>query len=412
MSLPSKPRGYQQSMVFIALAVNFTLVPATPAARPFEVRDSIQMADFIEAPVFSPNGRYFVTVTQKGLLPQGVSETTLWLFETAQVRRTIADGSPIEPVPLARISGAINTGPGALGSQGLVTKISWTPDGTDVVFLGRSGQDNRQLFRVSLHDRKAIGVSPATQDVVDFAIAGRRIVYFAAPDASTHDLWTSTAPSFPDVVVGTGMSLTELLYPNVLKSARNLPTPFEVWSIEGATAAPVKNASLGAPLNVIGSYHVSAMSVSPDGARLVTVVHADEVPRSWEQYEVSREPDTRSFLAHTAAENPRQDYGRALQYQIMFLEKGERHPLLNAPLADWQRGGKDALQAAWSADGRYVAVSGTYLPLDRIGNGSLTTCGAVVVDTRSGKFQCLVDNTKATVAPVQSLSWQGIGRLK
>ncbi|HKE96738.1 MAG TPA: prolyl oligopeptidase family serine peptidase, partial [Povalibacter sp.] len=74
--------------------------------------------------------------------------------------------------------------------------------------------------------------------------------------------------------------------------------------------------------------------------------------------------------------------------------------------------GKDALQAAWSTEGRYVAVSGTFLPLDpRTGKGSLKACGAAVVDTRNGKFQCLVDD-KANAAPVQGLSWQDSGQLK
>ncbi len=408
MSLRVNCRGHLWLKGSIALALGLGMASAAPAERAFEVRDSIQIADFIEAPVFSPDDRHFVTVTQRGVLPQGVTEATLWLFETAAVRRAIVEASPIEPVPLARISGAINTGPGTLGSKGLVTKMAWTPDGRNVVFLGRINHDNRQLFRVSLDARKVIGLSPASQDVVDFAIADHRIVYFAAPDASTHDLWTSVAPSFPDVVIGTGMSLTELLYPNVLKSARNLPTPFEVWSIEGATAAPVKNESRGAPLSVIGSYHVGAMTVSPDGARLISIVHADEVPESWGRYELSGEPDTRSFLPHDASENPQRDFGRALQYQVIDLDKGERQPLLDAPLADWQRGGKDALQAVWSSDGRYVAASGTYLPLDsRTGRGSLAACGAAVVDVRSGAFQCLVDNTKVNAASVQGLNWQG-----
>ena len=406
-----KPRGYQQSMVFIALAVSFRLAPAAPAARPFEVRDSIQISDFIEAPVFSPDGRHFVTVTQRGLLPQGVTEATLWLFETAEVRRTIADGSPIAPTPLARISGAVNTGTGVLGSKGLVMNIRWTPDGTGVLFLGRN-QDNRQLFRVSLEDPKVLSLSPATQDAVGFAIPGRRIVYYAAPDASTQDVWNSTSPATPDIVVGTGHSLAELFFPNAWKNKRQMPTPFEVWSIEGATAAPVEESSRGAPLSVIGSYNVSAMTVSPDGARLIAIVHADEVPKSWERYEFSGEADTRGFLAHTTSEKPNGDFGRALQYQIIDLDKGERHALLDAPLADWQRGGKDALQAAWSTEGRYVAVSGTYLPLDPgTGKGSLKTCGAAVIDTRTGKFQCVVDNTKANAAPVQGLSWQSAGHL-
>jgi len=398
-------RSHQLSKVFIALALGFTLAPAAIAARPFEVRDSIQIADFIEAPVFSPNGRHFVTVTQRGVLPQGVTESTLWLFETAATRRTVADDSPIVPIQLASISGALNTGSGILGSKGLMMNIRWTPDSAGVLFLARNGQDNRQLFRVSLDDPKAVSLSALTQDVVDFAIAGRRIVYLAAPDASN-----PTAPPAPDIVVGTGMTLAQLYYPN--RQSRNHPTPFEVWSIEGAAAAPVA-ASRDAPLRMIGSYSVGAMVGSPDGARMVVIAHADEVPASWGRYATSGEPDTRAFLAHPASENPQNDFGRALQYQVIDLGKGERHPLLDAPLSDWQRGGKDALQAAWSTNGRYVAVSGTYLPLEpRTGKDSLTPCGAAVVDTRTGKVQCVVEKPKANATPVQELSWQRSDHLK
>src|SRR5262249_25481309 len=159
-------------------------------------------------------------------------EATLWLFDTAAVRRAIADGSQVAPIPLARISGAINTGTGVLGSKGLVMNILWMPDSSGVLFLGRA-QDNRQLFRVGLEDRKVLSLSPATQDVVVFAIGGRRIVYLAGPDASTQDLWDAAPPSAPDIVVGTGHSLPGLFFPNAWKSKRQMPTQFEVWSIDG-----------------------------------------------------------------------------------------------------------------------------------------------------------------------------------
>lgn len=413
MSLRFKPQGGRWSTFFIALVLCVASAPAAPAGRPFEVRDSIQIADFLEAPVLSPDGKHFVTVTQRGVLPQGVTEATLWLFDSAAVRRAVADGSPITPVPLARISGALNTGSGVLGSKGLMMNIRWTPDGSGVLFLARNGQDNRQLFRASLNALEPVSLSAATQDVVDFAVAGARVVYFAAPDASTVDLWNNVPPSAPDIVVGTGMRLGELLFPNGAKIQRNRPTVFEAWSVNGATAAPVKVASRGVPLTLIGSYNVSAMEVSPDGGRLVTIVHADEVPKSWQDYAFSHEPDTRPFLAHAASDKPEQDYGRALQYQVIDLDKGERHPLLDAPLADWQRGGKDALQAEWSTDGRYVAASGTYLPLDaRNGKGTLSTCGVAVVDTRTGKYQCLVDGAMSNSAAVQQVSWVGAGLLR
>lgn len=400
-------------MMSLLLALGLAAALPAPAARPFEVRDSIQIADFVGAPIFSADGRYFVTVTQRGVLPEGVTEDTLWLFDTAAVRRAMADGSVIAPVPLARIEGTLNTGNGVLASGGFVTNVRFTPDGRGVLFLGRNGQDNRRLFRVRLDERKAVGLSPATQDVVDFAIAGSRIVYFAAPDASSQEAWVSAGPGIPDVVDGTGMSLSELVYPNAMKSARNLPTRFELWVIEGEMASPVKEASRGAPLSLIGSYNVGAMRVSPDGRRIAAVAHADEVPKGWTRYQTSGEADTRSFLEHAASEAPGRDYGRALQYQLIDLDRGERHPLLDAPLADWQRGGKDELQTAWSRDGRFIAASGTYLPIDATaGRQPLSPCGVAVVEVRTGKFQCVVDRGQEPAAPVQAVSWRGAGRLE
>src|SRR5262245_29848384 len=126
---------------------------SAPAPRPFESHDAVEMADFTEAAVFSPDARYFVTVTQPGLLPQGETEATLWLFDTAAVRRAVADASSIEPVPLARMRATINTGSGGLGLGKLLMRIEWEPDSAAVLFLGRDGHDNRRLFRVRLEDR-------------------------------------------------------------------------------------------------------------------------------------------------------------------------------------------------------------------------------------------------------------------
>jgi hypothetical protein len=54
---------------------------ASDGQRPFGVRDSIEMAEFHQPGIYSPDGRYFVTVTQRGLLPQGVTEASIWLVE-------------------------------------------------------------------------------------------------------------------------------------------------------------------------------------------------------------------------------------------------------------------------------------------------------------------------------------------
>jgi dienelactone hydrolase len=381
------------------------LVAADDTPRHFVVGDSITMSDFSEPPQFSPDGRHFVTVTQRGRLPQGDIEATLWLFDTAAVRRAIADKARVPPTVLAQMHAAINTGAGVLGSSGLLMQLKWEADSAGILFLGRDGRDNRQLCKVRLDDRNPICLTPATQDVVDFGLAGDRIVYFAGPDASSADIWNSASPSQPDIVIGTGHSLSGLLYPNLGKINRNFPTPFGVWSIEGTTAASVR-------MGIIGSYNLSAMTGSADGSRIVVIAHADEVPASWGTYDFPKLADTRPFESHAATEDPSRDYGRALQYQLIDLEKGERRPLLDAPLADWQRGGKDNLQASWSPDGSHVAVSGTYLPLDRrTGKGPLKTCGAAIVHSRKGTVQCVVNREEPDNLAVRGLSWESAERL-
>jgi hypothetical protein len=72
--------------------------------RRFTVHDSVEMSQFTDAGWFSPDGRYYATLTQRGVLPQGVSEATLWLFETSRIRTQVnqpSSAAPAAPVVLA-----------------------------------------------------------------------------------------------------------------------------------------------------------------------------------------------------------------------------------------------------------------------------------------------------------------------
>src|ERR1700756_2689761 len=59
------------------------LVIADSSVR-FAVRDSVQMADFTRSATFSPDRRYFAIVTERGVLPEGVQEATIWLFNSSE----------------------------------------------------------------------------------------------------------------------------------------------------------------------------------------------------------------------------------------------------------------------------------------------------------------------------------------
>jgi hypothetical protein len=130
---------------------------ASDTQRRFEVRDSIEMAYFgtpiLSAPddqdddaVVSPDGRHIVKLTHRGVSPGGVTEGTVWLFDTALTKRAIADSKLTPPpIPLARMSAAVNTGLGlyVLDAGNTITQPQWSDDGKSLTFLGRNGSSNR-----------------------------------------------------------------------------------------------------------------------------------------------------------------------------------------------------------------------------------------------------------------------------
>jgi hypothetical protein len=79
-------------------------VIADPQVR-FAVRDSVEMAEFTSSAAFSPDRRYFVIVTERGVLPEGIQEATIWLFNSAEVSESLNGrlSSPAAPIALTRL---------------------------------------------------------------------------------------------------------------------------------------------------------------------------------------------------------------------------------------------------------------------------------------------------------------------
>ena len=190
--------------------------------RRFQVRDSIEMAQFVEPGLLSPDGRHIATLTKRGRIEQNVTEGTIWLFDTDAVRQSINLPHPkaVEPTVLVRMSAWIN--------GVIITHMRWEAGSDHLLFLGCDGRENRQLFRVSLLDHKLTALSLPTQDVVDYAISGSHIVYLAGPDVAPEKAWWSNDPSAPDIVVGGHRSIWETLFPNYQRNARYMPTEFGV----------------------------------------------------------------------------------------------------------------------------------------------------------------------------------------
>lgn len=403
---------------FCQVFLAFVLVLMGPAAgcadtaprvlRPYEVRDTVELSNFTVPATFSRDGRYFVTVTQRGVLPQGVTDATVWLFETTKVQEAIAKDTPIRAIALAHVNAAVN-------DDDIISQLAWDESGNGLLFLGRDGRENRQLFRVRLRDRLKTALTPTTQDVVSYGVSASRIAYLAAPNLSPERKWWANDPDTADEVIGTGQPLMQVLFPHYGTSKI-----FQVWQVRGNVSEPILDPREHSALNIPGTDAVNLMALSPSGSQFITITYVPHVPDAWARYAIPKGADFRPFRPDPAPGAPSADsvvagegdYSRALQYQIVDLKGGTHHALLDAPLADFQRGGPDALRAAWSPDGRYVAVSGTYLPLNGNDVSSPTgVCGAAVVDLRSGSVKCVVDHSPDKMIAVLNLSWDSEDRL-
>src|SRR5258708_7043219 len=117
--------------VLMAMGLAFTSLPGHAAERRFTVADDIGLAYFgypyvtglVDAVTFSPDGRYFVVDTERGLLDQDHPESTLRIYGTRNIAQFLVRSEMTgEPSPLWIFSKATNKdGP-------IITHIRWLAD--------------------------------------------------------------------------------------------------------------------------------------------------------------------------------------------------------------------------------------------------------------------------------------------
>lgn len=208
--------------------------PSPAAKRPFTTRDAIEMSyfgDLWEGGVaidslrtrdngfFSPDGRNYVKLSHRGILSSNVMESTLWLFDVAETRAYVNAPHRLpkpEAVALVRMSGAVNGGmdEGEYGGN-IIMQPQWSADSRHLAFRACGGGETRHLFVVDVASHNLAQVSDADQDVTDFTWTGDALTYLAKPPVNEGEAWWSSGVGIPDIQVGTGSSLIDLLYPNM-----------------------------------------------------------------------------------------------------------------------------------------------------------------------------------------------------
>ena len=140
---------YEGSLAALAISLSFTAIQTLAgdaAKHPFTVRDSIEMSyfgtlwesqpdDLDDDGIVSPDGRFVVKVTHRGLLPSGVTEGTIWRFDAVAMRQSVnhLNIAVPEPTPLLRMSAAVN-GIDLLGDRGnAIHRLKWSDDSRSIL---------------------------------------------------------------------------------------------------------------------------------------------------------------------------------------------------------------------------------------------------------------------------------------
>ena len=280
---------------FLVLPILTVTVSAGTSAqepRPFTVHDAVEMAYFgnifdsspdrsYDDGSVSPDGRFAISITHRGVLPEGLTEGTIWMFDVADVINSIQDeeATPSAPLVLARMSAAINGYSGDFRDRdNILLHPKWSDDGQSVFFLGRDGHENRQIFRVDVGNREVTALSPTEQDVMAYAVNGGHVAYLAGPNVDVDELWRAAGADIPDIAVGSGTPLISLLFPNSLMYANVESLDLEVWRLREGSAEPVRDGETGSPLQVAANIIDADISISPDGTQAVAVISEAREP--------------------------------------------------------------------------------------------------------------------------------------
>jgi dienelactone hydrolase len=379
------------------LAVALSTSAFADGKRHFDTRDSIEMSYFgtlssSSAPldidddgIVSPDGLWVVKVTHRGVLPEGVTEGTLWLFDAQAMRLSISHPRakvPI-PVPIAKMSAAAN-GIDFIADRGnTIYQVKWGNDSRTLSFLGRDHRENRRLFQVDLQTRKVSAFTPVTQDVVNYATTGKGFVYLAAADRQEEQEWWSTGSGIPDMESGTGSSLINLLYPHFLGDACCSPTEFQMWRVLDGRATPLIDGQTGRPATVVSKYGAEVMSLSPDERSLVTIGYDD-----------ARQGDDDA----------------PLRYRLADMSNGTSEALVDPPVVPSNSGFGGRYRAVWSSDAREIAISLVSEPGTTAGAaGKSTACTVAIVGVTTKQMECVMPPRDRTRGVLYSMYWNSSG---
>jgi dipeptidyl aminopeptidase/acylaminoacyl peptidase len=360
--------------------------PSQAERHRFTVADDIALAHFgdpytskVGAITFSPDGRYFVVDTERGLLERNRPESTLRLYHSGDVRHLLRQPereSGRSPIWMFSES-TYKNGP-------ITTHIRWLSDSSGFAFLVKTLSGNDRLFLADIRKRTIEPLTPLDHDVVAFDIRDRAHFVYAVPSAEIER--RAITDSQATSIVGTGRDLFGLMF---LRN-KQLYDLSDLWACVDGRRFRVESSVSHGPIRLYRD-GLRSLAISPDGLSVLAALAVKTVPSVWTRLYPSPTPQS---AYHIRAGN--QDVesfnggASATQYAKIELLSGSVITLVDAPTGASAGWWTSPVSAAWSQDGTEVLMLNTFLASNS-GDGSPNDqppCAALV-DLRTHRAACL-----------------------
>lgn len=386
---------FRVAVALLAIAANRCF----PENHGFAVLDSIQMSRFSDPPAwypqaefkFAPDKKHFLVVTSKGRVDTDMTESSLWVFDSAEVQRFIDDPHakyPPAPHLLVRLT-ATPIAYSLVPYAPVLSSACWSRDSQSVFYLGEAPNGNRRLYKVSMGGGQSLPLTPLNSDVRQFDAAMRGIVYTASAQeqSSTTDQFSNRRFG-KDVRVLTGLSLPAILFPGEANGIKSSP---QLWSVRNGRAQLVPSSGSSQGRQQIGN-DGGILSISPDGRFVIRLQPAAQVPARWSHYLPAIGFESRAIHpGDNRLTSPSNPFGLR-QYALVDLTTGNSTPLIEAPVAS-TLAYPDRDLAVWSPNGLQALLTNTFLPFQTSESRGKTApvypCVAAIVDVASHRTECL-----------------------
>jgi len=387
----ARSRYFRLTFLFLSSIVSLLccadLRPIAAAERkPFAVADDIRIvhldAGTAGAATFSPDGRYFVVLSERGRIDLNRSESSLRIYRTTDIQRLLSRANVAgEPAPFWVLTeSTYKDGP-------LITNLRWLPNSKEIAFLLRTASGNDRLYVADTQTRTVRPLTSKDEDVTAFDIRGpNRFVYSVlSPIIRERDAEERRSAA----IVGTGRDLESLMFPETSRSTNIwLHDLSDLWAVLDGKRFRITypSSSRMVPIHLEGQ---RALALSPDGHFVVTALTVGYIPSEWETLYPSPVPLS-PYRIRTGHQDPYALTGQrdVSEYVLIDLTTGKIKPLTDAPMGNGA-GWWGFSSAEWSSDGESVVLSNTFLASAQTPpKGKNRPCVAVV-DVPRGRVTCV-----------------------